>query len=147
VRFTASGRLHELPESLQAAIERGKTRTAKNTGMILNLVINYGGRAELVDACSAIAARATQGELDPAAIDEDTIRAELYSPELPDPDLIIRTGGEMRISNFLIWQAAYAELYVLPIFWPDFQKAHIYDALLAFAGRERRFGGVAAATQ
>ncbi len=146
VRFTASGRLRELPDSLQASIQRGKARTGKNTGMVLNVVINYGGRAELVDACRVIAARAAGGELDPEAIDEDTIRAELYSPELPDPDLIIRTGGEMRISNFLLWQAAYAELYVLPIFWPDFEQIHLFEALLAYAGRERRFGGVGVAT-
>jgi undecaprenyl diphosphate synthase len=142
VRFVASGRLHQLPPGLQQAIRQSVVRTADNPGMVLNLVVNYGGRAELVDACRAIAARAADGELDPSAIQEDTIRAHLYSPQLPDPDLVIRTGGEMRISNFLLWQVAYAELSVLPILWPDFQKMHLFEALLSYAQRERRFGRV-----
>ncbi|MGD8238433.1 MAG: polyprenyl diphosphate synthase [Armatimonadota bacterium] len=142
VRFMASGRLQELPRSLQEAIRSSTERTASNTGLVLNVAVNYGGRTELVDACRALAARAAEGKLDPAGIDEDAIRAELYAPDLPDPDLVIRTGGDMRISNFLIWQVAYAELCVLRIFWPDFQKRHLFEALRAYAQRDRRFGRI-----
>jgi undecaprenyl diphosphate synthase len=145
VRFVASGRLQELPQGLQETVEKAKARTAGNSGMLLNLAVNYGGRAELVDACRALAAGVLAGELELAAIDEDAIRSRLYAPELPDPDLVVRTGGEMRISNFLVWQVAYAELYVTPVLWPDFQKIHLFEALLSYAHRERRFGKVGAA--
>ncbi len=142
VRFVASGRLQELPPGLRGIIEKAEARMAGNTGMVLNLAINYGGRAELVDACRRLATRVLAGELQPAEIDEDAIRSQLYAPELPDPDLVFRPGGQMRISNFLLWQVAYAELYVTPILWPDFQKRHLFEAVLSFGRRERRFGRV-----
>jgi len=144
VVFTASGRLHELPPSLQQAIAEAKQRTGGNSGLILNLAVNYGGRAEIADAAAAIAREAAAGDLRPEDVDESVLGQHLYSPELPDPDLVIRTGGDLRLSNFLLWQAAYAELYVLPVLWPEFQKLHLFEALLAYGSRERRFGGVEA---
>lgn len=143
VRFVASGRLGQLPESLQEQIRVATERTARNTGLTLNLAVNYGGRAELVDACKAVAADVLAGRLAVEDVDESEIAARLYQPDLPDPDLLIRTAGEMRISNFLLWQSAYSELIVLPILWPSFQKRHLFEAVLQFSRRERRFGAVA----
>lgn len=143
VVFTASGRLKELPASLQEGIAHAQRRTRDNSGLILNLAVNYGGRSEIVDAASAIAHRVAAGNVRPEEVDEALFRQHLYSPQLPDPDLVIRTGGDMRLSNFLLWEAAYAELCVLPILWPDFQKLHFFEALLTYNSRERRFGRVA----
>jgi undecaprenyl diphosphate synthase len=142
VRFVASGRIAELPEGVRQTIAEGEAFTADNTGMVLNMAVNYSGRAELVDACRRIAAEAAAGELAPETIDEAAVAARLYRPELPDVDLFIRPGGEMRVSNFLLWQIAYAEIYVLPVLWPDFQVEHLHDALAAYRQRNRRFGGV-----
>ncbi|MBM3500541.1 MAG: di-trans,poly-cis-decaprenylcistransferase [Armatimonadetes bacterium] len=141
VRVVASGRLQELPDALQETLAEGEAATAGNTGMVLNMAINYSGRAEIVDACRRLADEAAAGRLQPEAIDDQAIRERLYHPEIPDVDLFIRPGGEMRVSNFLLWQIAYAEIHVLPVLWPDFQKAHLREALAAYAARERRFGG------
>jgi undecaprenyl diphosphate synthase len=142
VRFIASGRLHQLPESLQRQIDLASRRTGDNTGLILNLAVNYGGRTEVLDACRALVREAVAGRLTADEIEESHIAARLYHPELPDPDLLIRTAGEMRISNFLLWESAYSELIVLPVLWPDFQKQHLFEAVIAFGQRERRFGRV-----
>jgi undecaprenyl diphosphate synthase len=142
VRLVASGRLHELPEPLQETLAEGRASTAGNTGMVFNMALNYSGRAEIVDVCRRCAEEAAAGTLDPQAIDDEAFRQRLYHPEIPDVDLFIRPGGEMRVSNFLLWQIAYAEIHVLPVLWPDFQKTHLHDALRAYAVRDRRFGAV-----
>jgi undecaprenyl diphosphate synthase len=110
--------------------------------MVLCLALNYGSRDEIVDAIRHLASRVQRGELSPDSITEGLISESLYTAGLPDPDLLIRTAGEMRISNFLLWQISYAELYVTPVLWPDFRPQHLHEALLAFARRERRFGDV-----
>jgi len=142
VRFMISGRLHELPEPVLRAFTEAIERTAPNAGLTLNLALNYGGRREIADAVRAIAERVARGEIAPEAIDEELVTQHLYTAGLPDPDLVIRTGGDMRVSNFLLWQAAYAEYWVTPALWPDFDEALLDEALRAFASRERRFGGV-----
>jgi len=142
VRFRASGRLHETPEYLQQVLCRAEERTANNTGLVLNLCVNYGGRAEIVDAARALAAETAAGHLDPASIGEATFASHLYQPELPDPDLLLRPGGETRVSNFLLWQIAYAEVIILPTLWPDFREEHLAEALVEYSRRQRRFGGV-----
>jgi undecaprenyl diphosphate synthase len=144
VVFRVSGRLHELPESFQEEIRRAMERTKDNTGLIFNPAINYGGRAEIVDAARALAARCARGEIAPEDIDERLFAQHLYAPDLPDPDLLIRTGGEMRISNFLTWETAYTEFVVLPVLWPDFDVEHLLEAILQYQRRERRFGGLSA---
>jgi undecaprenyl diphosphate synthase len=108
--------------------------------MQLVFALSYGGRAEIVDAARSLMREAELGKLDPDRLDEKTFAAHLYDPELPDPDLLIRTGNESRVSNFLLWQIAYAELYTTPVMWPDFRKGHLIEALLDFQSRERRFG-------
>lgn len=140
VRLETIGRIDELPPAAHQELDRVKSLTAHNTGLRLTLALNYSGRAELVDAVKAIAATG----LSPDLIDEDTIQSHLYTASLPEPDLMIRTSGEMRISNFLLWQIAYTELHVSPVLWPDFRRKHLLEAILDFQGRERRFGGVGA---
>ena len=142
IRFTVIGRRAGLPDNVLAEIDENVRVSAANTGMTLALAINYGARTEIVDAVRALAARVRRGELDPAAIDEDTIGGALYTAGMPDPDLLIRTAGEMRVSNFLLWQISYAELWVTDKCWPDFDRAALHQALHDFAGRERRFGGL-----
>jgi undecaprenyl diphosphate synthase len=142
VRLRILGRLDELPKSLQEELYRDMALTRENTGLNLNLAINYGGRAEIVDAARRIAERVSMGLLKPSEIDEETISRELYYPEMPDPDLVVRTGGEVRLSNFLLWQAAYAEIWVTPVLWPDFRREHLEQAIRNYQSRERRFGGV-----
>jgi undecaprenyl diphosphate synthase len=142
VRFIACGRLHELPASLQKAIAESEARTADNPGLVLNMAINYSGRAELADACRTIAQQCLDGTMAVEDINAETVSRQLYRPEIPDVDLFIRPGGEMRVSNFLLWQIAYAEFYVCPVLWPDFQPEHLQQALADFRQRERRFGGV-----
>jgi undecaprenyl diphosphate synthase len=142
VRIVFSGRLHELPPPLQASLHRAQQLTAHNRRITLHLAINYGGRAEIVDAVRAIAHAVQQGTLQPDAIDESTIQAHLYQPDLPDPDLLIRTAGEMRVSNFLLWQTAYTELYVTTTLWPDFDMEHLLEAIADYQSRQRKFGGV-----
>ncbi|MDW8104748.1 MAG: isoprenyl transferase [Armatimonadota bacterium] len=142
VQVRVIGRMHELPPSLQEELRRGMELTAHNNRLILNLAINYGGRAEIVDAMRAIAQRVERGELRATDIDESTIRAHLYAPDMPDPDLLIRTAGEMRVSNFLVWQTAYSELWVTPTLWPDFRTEHLIEAILSYQQRVRKFGGI-----
>lgn len=142
VQIRFSGRLWELSEELQAILRRAEQMTAHNRRITLHLAINYGGRAEIVDAMRAIAHEVQAGRLTPNAIDEETIQAFLYQPDLPDPDLLIRTAGEQRTSNFLLWQTAYTELYITPVLWPDFTMEHLIEAILDYQGRQRKFGGV-----
>lgn len=142
VVFRVLGRVQELPESVQRAIRRGEAETAGNTGLILNVALNYGGRAELVDAAQRLATHVQAGELAPEEIDEAAFAAHLYTAGLPDPDLVVRPSGEQRLSNFLLWQTAYAELYLTPVLWPDFTRAEFEKALAAYAARERRFGAL-----
>jgi undecaprenyl diphosphate synthase len=140
--FRASGRLHELPPTMLEVIAEGRRVTAENTGMTLNLCLNYGGRAELADAARAAAARVLKGELALEDLDEAALARELYAPELPDVELLLRPGREMRVSNFMLWQIAYAEIVVMDVLWPDFGLDHLLEALRTFSSRQRRFGGV-----
>lgn len=142
VRVRVSGRMHELPSDLQAVFTDAMQRTDMFTGLTFNLAINYGGRAEVVDAVHALAIRVQAGALLPNEIDEAAIAANLYSPEIPDPDLLIRTAGEMRLSNFLLWETAYSEIYVTQTCWPDFDQVHFVAAMLDYQKRVRRFGAV-----
>ncbi len=144
VRIRFLGDLQALPEKLQDLIADATARTAANTGIHFNVCTNYGGRRELVLAAQALASRAARGELDPATIDENTLAAELYTAGEQDPDLLIRTSGERRISNFLLWQLAYAEIHVTDVFWPDFNRDALMAALVDYQGRKRRFGGLEA---
>ena len=130
-----------LPEKQRQALINAENRTEKNTGLKLNIAINYGGRAEIVRAARALAQKAADGEIRPEDIDEITIARELYTTDLPDVDLMIRTSGEMRLSNFLLYQCAYAEFLFPKVLWPDFTVQDYDEALLAYGGRERRFGG------
>jgi undecaprenyl diphosphate synthase len=142
VRIRFLGDLEPLPEGLQRLIADATERTAANTGIHFNVCTNYGGRAELVRAAQRLAQRCVAGELDPAAIDDQQLAAELHTAGECDPDLLIRTSGERRISNFLLWQLAYAEIHITDVLWPDFNQAALLDALLDYQGRQRRFGGV-----
>jgi undecaprenyl diphosphate synthase len=143
IRFTCMGRLDGLPPQVRSELETAIEATAQNTGMRLNVAINYSGRAELVDALNAIIQDARlEGRLRDLHIDEQSISSRLYTAGLPDPDLLIRTSGEMRISNFLLWQIAYAELYVTDTLWPDFRRADLLHAILDYQKRDRRFGGL-----
>jgi undecaprenyl diphosphate synthase len=142
IRFTTIGRRSELPEPVLREIDENIRLSRDNTGMTLCLAINYGGRTEVVDAVRALAERVRQGALDPGQIDEDAVSGALYTGGMPDPDLLIRTAGEMRVSNFLLWQISYAELWVTERCWPDFDRETLHLALHDFAGRERRFGGL-----
>ncbi|MCU1262420.1 MAG: Undecaprenyl pyrophosphate synthetase [Bryobacterales bacterium] len=143
IRLEAVGRLNELPVKVRNELAASVAFTAGNTGMQLNLAINYSGRAELVDAVNAIVQNARlEGRLSSLRVDEKTIAANLYTSALPDPDLLIRTSGEMRISNFLLWQIAYAELYVTETLWPEFSRSELLRAVLEYQRRERRFGGL-----
>jgi undecaprenyl diphosphate synthase len=136
------GRLDGLPAQVRHELENAIEATAQNNGMRLNVAINYSGRAELVDAINAIVEDARNGTLADWPIAEEAISARLYTAGLPDPDLLIRTSGERRISNFLLWQIAYAELYVTDTLWPDFRRADLLHAILDYQKRDRRFGGL-----
>jgi len=142
VRFRAIGRLHELPPDIQTHLTELTEATAGGTRMTLVLALNYGSRMEIVDAMRAIAKRVVAGELEPDAIDEATVDHHLYTAGLPDPDLLIRTAGEMRVSNYLLWQISYAELHVTEVLWPDFGVDALHAALRDYASRTRRFGGL-----
>jgi undecaprenyl diphosphate synthase len=139
IRFTAIGRLDALPDFVREELDSVIRSTAGNKGLQLNLAINYGGRAEIVDAVAALVDDARSGKV---IIDEAAISARLYTAGMPDPDLLIRTSGEMRVSNFLLWQIAYAELYVTETLWPDFSRAELMRAILDYQKRDRRFGGL-----
>jgi undecaprenyl diphosphate synthase len=142
IRFGTIGRRDGLPAPVLREIDENVRLTRDNTGMGLCLAINYGGRTELIDAVRALARQARAGTLDPDAIDEAAVGAALYTAGLPDPDLLIRTAGEMRVSNFLLWQISYAELWVTEKCWPDFDREVLHKALRDYAARERRFGGL-----
>ncbi|OGL04697.1 MAG: di-trans,poly-cis-decaprenylcistransferase [Candidatus Rokubacteria bacterium RIFCSPHIGHO2_12_FULL_73_22] len=142
VRLRVLGRANGVPAGVRRGMERVAHETRNNTGMQLLMAFNYGGRDELVDAFRALAARVRAGELAPEEISEAHIGQALYAADVPDPDLLVRTSGEMRVSNFLLWQIAYTELLVTPTLWPDFSAADLYRAVAEFQGRTRRFGGV-----
>ena len=139
IRMRFLGRPDELPEGVQKDTREAMEATAANTGMVLSIALNYGGRAEIVDAMNAILAERNGNK---SAITEDELTKHLYTASLPDPDLLIRTSGEMRVSNFLLWQIAYAEIFVTETLWPDFNRAHLLAALVDFQKRERRYGGI-----
>ncbi len=143
IRMRFLGRPEELPEGVQRDTREATEATASNTGMILNVALNYGGRAEIVDAMNAILAE-RNGHAEQEPITEEQIARHLYTSDLPDPDLLIRTSGEMRVSNFLLWQIAYAEIFVTETLWPDFNRACLLEALIDFQKRERRYGGIEA---
>jgi undecaprenyl diphosphate synthase len=138
IRFRTIGRREELSPDVQAELANAEARTAANTGMLFNIALNYGGRAEIVDA----ARRAIAEGIRPDALDEQQFGRLLYTGGQPDPDLLIRTSGEMRVSNFLLWQIAYAEIWVTDVLWPDFRRRHLLDAILDYQKRERRYGGI-----
>ncbi len=141
IRFQAIGRIQELDESVRSVLRNAMRITKANTGMLLNVALNYSGRAELVDTFNQLYRDLKQnGHKSP--IDEDLISNSLYTSGVPDPDLLIRTSGEMRISNFLLWQIAYSEIYVTPTFWPDFRRRHLLEAILEYQQRDRRYGGI-----
>ena len=145
IRLQAIGRLEALPPQVRRELESAIDATAQNRRMVVNLAINYGGRAEIVDAVNSILDMARlEGSLDRLKVDEDLIASSLYTTSCPDPDLLIRTSGEMRISNFLLWQIAYAELYVTETLWPDFTRADLLQAVLEYQKRDRRYGGLSA---
>ena len=144
IRFRVVGRMNELDASVQKELSRGLAATSSCRGMTFNIALNYGGRTEIVDACRSLANDVQAGRLTPEQIDEETLGSRLGTAGLPDPDLLIRTSGEMRVSNFLLWQIAYAEIWVTPTLWPDFRKRHLFEAILDFQKRERRYGGVIA---
>jgi undecaprenyl diphosphate synthase len=146
VRLVSSGRVHELPDKVVKTLRESEKITGKNAGMTLCLALNYGGQAEIADAARALAEECVRGRLDPAAVDEDALRARFYLPAMPDVDLLIRTAGEHRVSNFLLWQIAYAEIHSSPKCWPDFRKADLEAAFAEFGNRKRKFGGLQART-
>ena len=140
IRFLTIGRVDDLPSSVQRALKHVETETQSNRGMQMVLALNYGGRTELVDAFNSLVKKGSQHR-----IREQDIEANLYTAGLPEPDLLIRTSGEMRVSNFLLWQIAYSEIYVTDVLWPDFRSVHLFEAILDFQKRERRYGGILAA--
>jgi len=142
VRLAVIGKLDDVAPSARRVLQDAMDRTKDNKRLLLNLAINYGGRAELIDAIQRLAEDIQTGQVHSESIDEKMFAKYLYTGGLPDPDLLIRTSGEMRISNFLLWQIAYAEIYVTDILWPDFRREHLYRAILDYQRRDRRFGGI-----
>src|SRR5688572_12880802 len=142
LRLEVIGQIYRLPEFVQEQIAKTQAVLAKNTGMTLILALSYGGRTEIIEATRAIAEKVKTGAIEPAEINEQVIAQHLYTRHVPDPDLLIRTSGEMRVSNFLLWQISYSELVVTPTLWPDFRKPQLYAAIEEYARRNRRFGGV-----
>ena len=140
IRLNAIGRLDLLPKYARSRLDLTIRILSKNDGLRLNLALSYGGRAEIVDAVRTMVGLAERGELSASEVDEQLFRSFLYDPQLPDPDLLIRTSGELRVSNFLLWQIAYTEIYVTDVLWPDFGRRHLFEALSAYQRRERRFG-------
>jgi undecaprenyl diphosphate synthase len=138
IRFRVIGRMEDLSRDIQDELRQAIDRTAKNSGMLFNIALNYGGRAEIVDA----ARRVIESGIRPEDLDEQRFASFLYTAGQPDPDLLIRTSGEMRVSNYLLWQIAYAEIYVTDTLWPDFRRRHLLEAVLAYQKRERRYGGI-----
>jgi undecaprenyl diphosphate synthase len=142
IRFTSIGRLDELPEGVRKVLQETIDLSSKNTGMVLCLALAYGGRVEIVDAVRRLAKEIQEGKRTPEEIDEQAIARYLYDPDAPDPDLLIRTGGDLRVSNFLLWQISYTELWVTPVKWPEFKKEHLHEAIREFSRRDRRFGNI-----
>jgi len=142
VKLITTGRVNELSVAEREALKRAERKTSRNRGLVLNLALNYGGRTEILDAVKAIANGVKAGVIDPHEINERMFSEFLYTAELPDPDLLIRTSGELRISNFLLWQTSYTELYIIDTLWPDFGRRELFEAILDYQGRERRFGSI-----
>src|SRR6266852_7293915 len=142
IRFTPIGRVEGLDPSVQRELRYAQEKTAGNGGLLFQIALNYGGRAEIVDTVNRIMASLREREMSDAVIDEDFFAAHLYTANIDDPDLLIRTSGELRVSNFLLWQIAYAEIHVTKVLWPDFRKRHLFEAIIDFQSRERRYGGV-----
>ena len=142
VRLEVIGQIYRLPEFVQEQLAKTRSALERNNGLTLILALSYGGRTEIVEAVRGIASEVRQGRIEPAEINEQVIAQHLYTSNYPDPDLLIRTSGEMRISNFMLWQISYAELVVTQTFWPDFRKAQFFEALDQYAQRHRRFGAV-----
>lgn len=142
IRFTAIGRIKELPDAVKKELAKITEISKNNKGMVLCLALNYGGRQEIIDAVKSIAEDALAGKCDIANLNEGHFSQYLYDPEMEDVDLLIRTSGEVRISNFLLWQISYAELWITPVLWPDFKKEYLHRAIIDFSKRERRFGGI-----
>ncbi len=143
IRLEYIGRQHQLPGEVQERMCWAREATAHNTGMVLTLALNYSARSELVDAFQSIVEAASRnGGIDHLKIDEDSVSRNLYTRNLPDPDLVVRTSGEMRLSNFLLWQLAYAEIFVTPTLWPDFRGVHLLEGIAEYQKRERRYGGL-----
>ena len=142
VRLEVIGQIYRLPENVQEHLRKSMATLAKNNGLTLVMALSYGSRIEIVDAVRGIAEKVKRGKLDPADITEQVFAQHLYTRNIPDPDLLIRTSGEMRVSNFLLWQISYAELVITPTLWPDFRKPQFFAALEEYARRNRRFGGV-----
>jgi len=138
IRFRVIGQIDRLAPDIREELQAAETRTRENTGMLFNIALSYGGRAEIVDA----ARRAIRQGIDPDRLDEDTFAAFLYTAGQPDPDLLIRTSGELRVSNFLLWQIAYAEIWVTEALWPDFRARHLLEALVDYQKRDRRYGAI-----
>lgn len=142
VRLTTIGNIGDLPDDARKGMEEGLKITEKNSGLNLILALSYGGRQEILKMVQSIARKALNGEIEPEKISEDNIVNELDTAKIPDPELLIRTGGELRISNFLLWQIAYSEIYVTDIYWPEFREKELLDAVVEFQARERRFGHI-----
>jgi undecaprenyl diphosphate synthase len=142
VRLEVIGHIYRLPEVVQEHLNKSIQALSRNNGLTLIMALSYGGRTEIVDAVRAIAEKVERGTLDPADINEQVVSQHLYTRNWPDPDLLIRTSGEMRVSNFLLWQISYAELVITPTLWPDFRRPQLFAAIEEYARRHRRFGGV-----
>jgi undecaprenyl diphosphate synthase len=142
IRFQTMGRREELSAGVRRDVERAERQTAAHDGMLLTVALNYSGRVELVDACRRVAAEVAASGRDPNSITEADIERHLYAPSLPDPDLLIRTSGELRISNFMLWQIAYTEIHITETLWPDFRRPHLFQAVIEYQKRERRYGAV-----
>lgn len=142
VKLSIIGHLEDLPSGPRKGMQRALDRLSDNTGLILNLALSYGSRQEILQAVQEMADKAAKGELDPSAIDDRLVSEHLYTRDLPDPDLLIRTSGEFRLSNFLLWQLAYTEIFVSPDFWPAFREKEFLDAIASYQKRERRYGRV-----
>lgn len=142
VRLITTGRIDDLSRSRRTVLAQAERKTKKNTGLVLNLALNYGGRTEIIDAVRAIAMGVHSGNILPTEINEEFISNYLYTAGLPDPDFLIRTSGEMRISNFMLWQTIYTEMYITDVLWPDFGRKELFTAILDYQKRDRRFGKV-----
>ncbi len=142
IRLVAMGDLEDLRAGTRQRLDRAMSATVANTGLVLNLALSYGGRQEITAAAARIAADAAAGRIRPADVNEELVARYMFRPELGDPELLVRTSGELRVSNFMLWQIAYTELVILDVLWPDFRRIHLLSAIEAFQKRERRFGGI-----